>query len=104
MAEIDPTAAIEHPADHDPKQGGVLGFFNGVGDVIDSIQGITSTGAEIAGDIADGRAAIHDEQHDRRRNAQDLFLEKYKTMRGDNKLMYLAVAAAAVAVVVIVVK
>lgn len=81
---------------------GVLGFFDGISSVANSIGrtvGIVADGAE---DVARGRDAIDEQQYLAASRNQDLALDMFKTERGDNvQLMWVGGAIAAAALVLL---
>lgn len=79
-------------------------FFEGLSGVTDQIGGIVDTGANIAEDIARGKAAIADEQLDKEERRQAMFLDKLKVTRQDNVQLYWALAFVGVLGVVLVIK
>lgn len=79
----------------------VNGFLDGLGGAVGAVGGIVDTGADIAEDVARGKAAISNQNLDKQSREIDLALRMQGFQRGDNKLVILAVAAAAVALIML---
>ncbi len=80
---------------------GVIGFADGLSSAVNSFERVTGGLSNISQDVASGIGAQDKVRLDRAQREQDLFLQKLKVQRGDNRFVYLTVAAAAVAVILI---
>ena len=78
-----------------------LDWLDNLGSAVGKVGGIAESTSGIAESIAAGKRAIDDANTNREKAKQDLFLDKFKVLRGDNKHLYWAYGAAALAFVVI---
>lgn len=81
---------------------GVQGFLTGLAGVTNTVGGIIDTGANAAEDIARGKGALADQKLDVKEREQDMWLKQTKVERGDNVVLYWAIAFAAVLGVVVI--
>jgi len=81
---------------------GVQGFLTGLAGVANTVGGIVDTGANAAEDIARGKGALADQKLDVKEREQDMWLKQTKVERGDNVVLYWAIAFAAVLGVVVI--
>ena len=79
----------------------VNGFLDGLGGAVDAVGGIVDTVADGAEDVARGKAAISNQNLDKKQRELDLALQLQGFKRGDNRLMIGAFAAAAVALILL---
>lgn len=81
---------------------GLQGFLTGLAGVTNTVGGILDTSANAAEDIARGKGALADQKLDVKEREQDMWLKQTKVQRGDNVVMYWAIAFAAVLGVVVI--
>lgn len=98
------SADLGHPDDNGGFWSGVVGAFDGVSKVVSTLDGISESGANIAGNIASGQQSLLDVRQDRKAESERLALERLKVERGDNLHMYYAAAAGAAALAYVVMK
>ncbi len=79
----------------------VWGFMDGLRGVTDRAEAITGDVAGSVENITGARRSVWELKNDQREAAQEQFLDKVTTLRGDNKQVIWAVGAVGLAAVVI---
>lgn len=70
----------------------VVGFFDGLTRVSESVEGVTGSLADNAENVARGQSAIWDARQTKEERDLAMQLQRYKVLRGDNVQLYWAAA------------